>query len=194
MNGHRQIPMLGRPPLGAVTTLGAGESITTISSALSDAADAVNNMPNACVMDGTVRAFQQAWNDAGGSPQLVTDDKFGTNTDAALAQVTGGGGGVLGPTPGACRSFVTPGGTPVPSPSPSPSPAPTPGPIQPTPPGTLTTGGMSTTMKWIVGGLLAAAVLAIGWMLLHPKHRAKRAARRAFRHARRAHRMAHRRR
>jgi hypothetical protein len=172
---------LGRPPLGAVS-LGAQADGSTDDANLKAAGDAVQAIdPCVPLINPTVHAFQVAWNsttdEAFGNPHLVPDGKYGPKTAAALGSIYGNQSvQVQGP----CPQFAG-GGTP----SPHPSPNPTPTPIVPvTPPGAL-----STTTKWLLGGLIAVAVLALGWVLMHPKHRAKRAARRHARHA--AHHTAH---
>lgn len=132
---------------------GGGNPALT-SAAVLAAAAAMNQVPDftspaAC---GPVKAFQSAWNAAGGTPTLTVDGGYGTETAAANAQVAAANGGGNVPA-GLTTGFPSCGAAPPPTPPmPVPMPpSPVPGP--PSPP-----SSSSSALPWIVAG----AVVLIG--------------------------------
>jgi hypothetical protein len=114
-----------------------------------------------------VMNFQGEYNALGGNT-LSTDGKYGQDTAMALASLYDSS--VTLPDPCPPGSWGGSGGGGGSSPSPSPGPGITPV----TPPGTLAPSSTSPSwLKWLIGGLLVAAVAFLGWTLAHkPKHRA----------------------
>jgi hypothetical protein len=102
-----------------------------------------------------VKAFQSAWNSAGGTPTLTVDGGYGPNTASAAGQVAAANGG--GNVPSALTSgYPNCGGTPTP-----PSP---PAPIVPA------SSGLSTWAKVLIGVLIVGGIAGLGYMLfIRPK-------------------------
>lgn len=120
------------------------------------AAQTMNLLPDfsAQAACAPVKAFQAAWNAAGGTPQLSVDGGYGqdsANANAAVATIYGGN------VPGPASSFPNCGGGNPPTP-------PNPNPQPPVP-----SGGMKTWVKvllWLLvgGGVVGLGVLIYRWM------------------------------
>jgi hypothetical protein len=107
---------------------------------------------------GPVKAFQSAWNAAGGTPSLTVDGGYGVNTasaSGAVAAANGLGavqGGLSGGFPN-CGGAVTPPATPPNN----------------TTPTTTGSSGMPTWLKWVLGIIVVGGIGALGyWAFFTP--------------------------
>lgn len=152
----------------AAQTGGGGGGTTTpttttasLNAATVAAAQAIAQMGNPCVMNGTVAAFQTAYNGNAGVTPLTVDDKYGAATAAAASAALQLNGGAAAPA--ACSTFTGGGGGTTPSAPANPSAPSSPSaPSTPASPSTPVVAPTTTTAATSTSsGALAAGVILV---------------------------------